>query len=142
MSVEWPTPNVHIGIIICFIIGIISLFSTSFAILAYFKSATIRQAYQNLLLLNLLINAMIFSINSIIVNGYGAFMKNSDILSIQWVCNLDGFTSMFCCGMEIYSLMCIGLERYFAIKKQQPLTLNQIIGLLVFGWVEIGLITT
>ncbi len=123
-----------------FIISIAIFFTTSLAILAYKMSMAIRQAYSNILLLNLLINAIVISINSMIFFGYGAIMGNSNILSIQWVCSLNGFFNVFCCGMEIYTLMCIALERYFAIVKQYPLTLKQIMGLLVFGWIECGLV--
>jgi hypothetical protein len=66
-------------------------------------------------------------------------MGNSNIL-MGVGCSINGFITLFCAGMEIYSLMCIALERYFAIKKQNPLSKRQIIGLLVFGWVEVGLL--
>jgi hypothetical protein len=140
MTVEWETPNV---LYICYfnsIIALISTCSTILAILAYFKSLTIRQAYQNLLLLNLLINSIIFSVNQMVFYGQMAIVKNPSILTIGWACSLNGLINFFCAGMELYALMCIGIERYFAIKKQKPLSRNQIIGLLVFGWIELGLL--
>jgi hypothetical protein len=141
MSVEWPIPTVLIGVYFDFILGIVSFFTTTMAIAAYFHSFTIRHAYQNLFMLNLLINAILFTLHAIIFNGYAAILKNANFLSIPWVCSSNAFIGLFCSGMEIYTLMCIALERYFAIKKQTPLTLNQIIGLLVFGWIECGLLT-
>jgi hypothetical protein len=139
MSIEWPTSTVLFACYFCFITGIISFLTTVFAIVAYFKSPTIRQAYQNLLLLNLLFNALIFSISAATFNGYGSIMGNSNIL-MGLGCSINGFLNVFCCCMEIYSLMGIALERYFAIVKQTPLNFNQIIGLLVFGWIECGLL--
>jgi hypothetical protein len=134
MTVEWPTPNVLYAVIFCFIIGMISVFTSALAIIVYFRSLTIRKASQNLLFLNLLINACIYSLAAAIYNGSGVISGNSNFLAISWICNFEGFINMFCCGMEIYTLMCIALERYFAIKKQKPLSFNYIIGLLIFGY--------
>jgi hypothetical protein len=112
-----------------------SIITTTIAIVAYFQSIAIRQAYQNILLLNLLVNSMVYLVTIIVYNGKMVILGNTNLLSVGWLCSLDGFLNLFCCGMEIYTLMCIALERYFAIKKQQPLTLNQIIALLIFGYV-------
>ncbi len=101
----------------------------------------IRQAYQTLFLLNLLINAMIFTVSGMYIQGNEFVMGNSNVLSTELACNLHGLINTFCCCMEAYTLMCIALERYFSIVKQTPLTFNQVIGLLVFGWVEVGLVT-
>ncbi len=138
MSNQWPTPDVLYFCYFNSIIAIICFFTTLLAIVAYFRS-NIRYTYQNLLLLNLLINAMIFSLTIIIFNGHGAVMGNSNIL-MGLGCSIDAFLNLFCCFLEIYTLMCTALERYFAIVKLKPLTLNQIIGLLVFGWIECGLL--
>jgi hypothetical protein len=69
-----------------------------------------------------------------------AIRQSTDILNMKWVCSVDGFLNLFCITMELYTLMCIALDRYFSIKKQTPLTLNQVIGLLVFGYFVTGLI--
>ena len=96
--------------------------------------------YQNLLLLNLLINTMVYSIIAVIFSGYGIVQGNSNGFA-SWSCNLNGFLNTFCCGMEIYTLMWIALERYFTIVKQKELTYNQIIAILVFGYCWIGIFT-
>ncbi len=79
MAVEWPTPDAF------YIFGLISCFSTPIAILAYFKSTAIRKAHQNLLLLTLLINALMYSAIIPFINFPMLFVKNSDILASQWV---------------------------------------------------------
>jgi hypothetical protein len=141
MSVEWATPNSIIACYFNFTFAIFSVFATCLAIMVYFKSPIIRQAYQNLLLLNLLVNGLIYSVIQIAFYGEMIIMKSPKILTIQWVCDLNGFINMFCSAMEIYTLMCIALERYFAIKKQQPLSFNYIIGLLIFGYCISGIMT-
>jgi hypothetical protein len=140
MGVEWPTSDAFYFIICGTIFGLISCFSTPIAIIAYFKSTTIRKSHQNLLLLTLLINALVYSLSIPIINVPMLLVKNSDILAIQWVCNIDGFIKMFCCNMEIYILMCISVERYFAITRQISLTFNQIVGMIVFGVCLTGLV--
>jgi hypothetical protein len=140
MAVEWPTPEAFYSLLLADIFGLISCFSTPIAILAYFKSTTIRKAHQNLLLLTLLINALIYSAIIPFINFPMLFVKNSDILANQWVCNLDGFVKIFCTNMEIYILMCISVERYFEITRQISLTFNQIVGMIAFGVCSIGLI--
>ena len=140
MAVMWPTPDVLYTLIVGTIFGLISCCSTPIAILAYFKSMTIREAHQNLLLLTLLINALVYSLTIAIFNIPMLLVKNSDILASQWVCNIDGFIKIFCTNMEIYILMCISVERYFAITRQISLTFNQIIGMIVFGVCLIGLV--
>jgi hypothetical protein len=141
MSIEWPNSNILFACFFILVLAILSVFITSLAIAAYFHSPTIRQAHQNLFMLTLLINAIVFSLNLIIFVGYGALMGNSNILSNEWACSTNAFLNLFCCFIEIYTLMCIALERYFAIVKLKPLTLNQIIGLMVFGWIEVGLLS-
>jgi hypothetical protein len=141
MSIQFPTPTVLIACHFYFFISIISLLTTTLAIFAYFKSIIIRQAYQNLLLLNLLTNAYAYTVVQIAFYGPMIMMKTPEILTVQWACSLNGFLNVFCCGMELYTLMCIALERYFAIVKQKPLTSNQIVGLLVFGYCWIGITT-
>ncbi len=70
--------------------------------------------------------------------GYQMVIKNSNILEIQWVCYFQGYIIAFFPAMEVYILMCIALERYFAIKRQRPLSRHRIIGLLVFGYCLLG----
>jgi hypothetical protein len=138
MSAVWPTPDAQIACICSTIIATIGVLATPITIYVYFKSIAIRQAYQNLLLLNLLVNAQVYSVVAVIFYGHGALFKNSDILSIKWVCYFDGFMNMFCCCMEIYVLMCIAIERYFAFTKQIALSKKQIIGMIAFGVCWLG----
>ena len=138
MAIVWPSPDVHIACWCSTIFATICFLATPIAILAYFKSLYIRQTYQNLLLLTLLINAQVYSISAVIFYGHGAIFKNSNILGISWACTIDGFMNVFCCCMEIYALMCIAIERYFAITKQIALSKKQIIGMIAFGIGWIG----
>ena len=71
MAIVWPSPDVHIACWCSAIFSIISFLATPIAILAYFNSATIRQTYQNLLLLALLVNAQVYTISAI--NGFMEF---------------------------------------------------------------------
>ncbi len=142
MSVEWPSQDVFYFVCLQFIFTIIGCFATLLAITVYFRSSSLRKVHSNLLFLNLLVNALIYIVFAVlIISGYQTVMKNSNILGIQWVCYFTGFINTFCIGMEIYTLMCIGLERYFAIVRQTPLTLKHIIELLVFGYCLIGIIS-
>jgi hypothetical protein len=141
MTVQWPIPTVLIACYFNLMVSTVSLFTTFLAILTYFQSFTIRQTYQNLFLLTLLVNAMIFSVNSFIFYILILHAGNSNILSVGWICDLNGFLNFFCSGMEIYALMCIALERYFVIKRQEPLTFHQVMAMIVFGVCWVGLIT-
>jgi hypothetical protein len=142
MTVEWPTPNVLYVCYFQFIIHIIGFFATLLAITVYFRSSSIRKSHQNLLFLNLLVNSFIYIVfGSSIFSGYGAIMKNSNILDIQWVCYFNGIILTLCCLMELYTLTCIASERYFMIVKEKPLSRNQIIGLLVFGYCSLGVMS-
>jgi hypothetical protein len=134
------SPSALAASYISLFISIISIVSTLFAILAYFHSISIRNAHQNLLLLNLLFNALLFAIKNAIFSGHVSFLKNADLL-MGYGCSLDGFLNFFCGGMEIQTLTYIALERYFAIKRQKSLHLKQILTLLTIGWVSIGFMT-
>ncbi len=140
ISVEWPTPNVHIAISIMFAMGIICFFATIIALIAYFRSPAIRKGHENLLLLNLLVNELILAIVYILFFGNVSIMKNSEIYATKWICDLEGFLEIFCCCMEVYALMCIALERYSSIRLQKPLTRKQMIGMIVFGYCFIGFV--
>jgi hypothetical protein len=140
MAVVWPNPDAFYILMVGAIFGLISCFSTPIAILAYLKSTSIRKAHQNLLLLALLVNALVYSLSTTIINISMLLVKNSDILAIQWVCNIDGFIKIFCTNMEIYILMCISVERYFSITRQISLTFNQIVGMIAFGVCLMGLV--
>jgi hypothetical protein len=64
--------------------------------------------------------------------------RSLDILSISWVCQLQGFVVSFCATMETYSLMLLAIERYYYIVKKQPLIKTQIQAMILFGWIWIG----
>jgi hypothetical protein len=87
--------SILIASILSLITGIISFLTTLLAITAYFYSLSIRQAYQNLLFLILLVNALFYSMNVIFLHWHVSNKQN--ILSIDWVCNLNGFLNLFCC---------------------------------------------
>ncbi len=140
MSIEWPFQSVFIACLFNVIFASISFFATLMAIVAYFSSTTLRQAYQNVLFLNLLVNALIVSVNVIFFCGHAAIMGNSNVL-LGWGCSLNGFINIFCCGIETYTLMCIALERYFAIKQQTILNFNQIALMLLFGYFWVGIMS-
>jgi hypothetical protein len=137
MSADWSSPTLIISSHFSLIFSCFTFFTTLLAIIAYFRSATIRKSYQNLFLLNLLVNSLLWTMFTIGFYGFMSYMKSSDIFSIGWVCNLNAFGSLYFASVEIYTVACIATERWFAIKKQKQLSRKHIIAFLVFGYTSI-----
>jgi hypothetical protein len=138
---DYPLPNTwaRVGSGMNLFFSFISLFSILFALTVFFCTPALRKAHQNYLVLSLMMTCLATVYNAGVHYGHVA-ISNSYSFLIGANCNLNGFLNGMLCIVEIYTLMCMAIERYFIVVRQRALSRMEMVILLAVGWVEAAFI--
>jgi hypothetical protein len=117
-----------------FILTLISFIAILFAFVVFFTTPVLRNAQQNYLFLSLLATWLCMVVNVAFTQGYST-ITNSWIFLSGYGCTVTGFINQMACGLEIYSLMCLAIERYYAIIRGKALLKKDILIMVTVGWI-------
>jgi hypothetical protein len=135
-STDYSFPNVlsKVAIGVSFSLSIIAILSIMFALAVFFMTPALRTAQSNYLLLSLLATCLVLSVSFVILDGI-LIMDGSWIFLSGMGCLSTGFLNQMCLILEVYTLMCMAVERYFAVVRERPLSKSEILLMVVFGWI-------